>query len=199
MSEATGVRPETHRIFIAVPIPEPVKDALERVQAELRRALAPRSVRWSRRDQLHVTLRFLGNVESQQVDELIRSVRHACEAFGVLQLRAFRIGMFPSPNRPRVLWTGVADQGHRLAALQRRVEEASAAFTHEKPEPAFVGHVTLGRCKAITRRDASTLGALAVSMERRSFGDWAADRVEIIRSELGAGGSRHTTLAAAIL
>ena len=182
-------------MFVAVPLPEPVKDSIERAQRELRSALPETSVRWTKRDQFHVTLRFLGDVESLQVDDLIRSVRGACGGLGALELRAAGIGMFPNPHRPRVVWAHVDDRQERLASLQRAVEHASAAFTSEKPERTFTGHVTLGRCRTIGRGEAAKLLTLATSMERRLFGEWTADSIEIVRSELGPGGSRHTTLA----
>ena len=156
---------------------------------------APR-VRWTRREQLHVTLRFLGNVDTQLVDELTARVAHACARFGPLQLNARGLGMFPNPRRPRVIWVRVADRHERLGALHRIVETAAAAFTSEKPEPAFTGHATLGRCISLNRKETVTLATLAVEMEHRPFGEWQADAVEIVRSELGPAGSRHTVLAA---
>ncbi len=185
-----------HRLFIALPLPGHVKDAVGRAQEELRAALPAARARWTRREQLHVTLKFLGNVDSQLVDDLTGTVAHACARFGPLQLSARGLGMFPNPRRPRVIWVRVADRHERLGALHRIVETASAAFTSEKREPAFTGHATLGRCTALNRKETVALATLAAGMEHRPFGEWQADAVEIIRSELGPGGSRHTVLAA---
>jgi RNA 2',3'-cyclic 3'-phosphodiesterase len=185
-----------HRLFIALPLPAHVKDAIGRAQEELRTALPASRVRWTRHDQLHVTLKFLGNVDSQLVDELTGRVAHACARFGSIQLKARGLGMFPDPRRPRVIWVRVADRHERLRAFHRIVETASAAFTREKPEPAFIGHATLGRCTSLNRKETVALAAMAVEMEHRLFGEWQADAVEIVRSELGPGGSRHTVLAA---
>ncbi len=185
-----------HRLFIALPLPAHVKDAIGRAQEELRSALPAARARWTRREQLHVTLKFLGNVDSQLVDELTGRMTHACARFGPLQLHARGLGMFPNPRRPRVIWARVADRHERLGALQRIVETAAAAFTSEMPEATFTGHATLGRCTSLNRKEAVALAAMAVEMEHRLFGDWQADAVEIVRSELGPGGSRHTVLAA---
>jgi RNA 2',3'-cyclic 3'-phosphodiesterase len=176
-----------------------VKDAIERAQGELRSVLPLQGVRWTKRDQLHVTLRFLGNVDSQLVDELTATVQRACARFGALELNARGLGMFPNPRRPRVIWVRVADRHERLAALQRVVEAAAVTFTSEKPEPVFTGHATLGRLKALSRKETVALATLAAEMEHRSFGQWQADAVEIIRSELGRNGSLHTVLAAVSL
>ena len=182
-------------MFIAVSLPEPVKDAISLAQNEFREALTLKSVRWTKREQLHVTLRFLGEVASHRVEALVGRARRAGERSGVLELRAAGIGMFPHSRRPRVLWTHVHERRERLSVLQRSVQEATADFTTERPERTFTGHVTLGRCKTITRAQAETLTRLARAMENRAFGEWMADRIEIVRSELGPGGSRYTTLA----
>jgi 2'-5' RNA ligase len=185
-----------HRLFVALPLPAHVKDAIGRAQEELRSALPAPRARWTRREQLHVTLRFLGNVDAQLAGELTGTVARACARFGPLQLSARGLGMFPNPRRPRVIWVRVADRHDRLAALHQIVETASAAFTSEKPEATFTGHATLGRCTSLNRKETIALATLAVEMEHRSFGEWEADAVEIVRSELGPGGSRHTALAA---
>jgi len=75
------------------------------------------------------------------------------------------------------------------------VADATHDFAAEKPEKEFTGHVTLGRIKAIKRREVEILAGLAASMAERFFGEWTADRVVLMRSELLPGGARHTCLA----
>ena len=71
---------------------------------------------------------------------------------------------------------------------------ASRDFTREKPEARFTGHVTLGRAKIIKRREAETLAKLVNGMIERVFGEWIADRIEIMRSEMSPQGARHSVL-----
>jgi 2'-5' RNA ligase len=188
-----------NRLFIALPIPAHVKEAIGLAQEDLRSKLPAPRVRWTRRDQLHVTLKFLGNVNAHSGGDLIAAVERACGEFGALQLSARGIGMFPNPRRPRVIWVGVGDRHQRLGTLHQIVESATTAFTNEKSEPAFTGHATVGRCTPLNRKETVTLARLAAEMEHRVFGEWHADSVEIVRSELGPGGSRHTVLAAVSL
>ena len=186
---------ETFRLFVAISLPEPVKNEIEWAQEQLRSALPRQCVRWARREQFHLTLKFLGNVESRRVEALVASIRAACGQFGVLQLRAGQIGFFPDARRPRVIWTRARDERDLLPSLQRAVETAAAEFTSEAPKPEFTGHVTLGRCRRIRRPQAEMLSMLARAMDDRVFGEWTADRLEIIRSQLSPRGSRYTTLA----
>ena len=188
-----------YRLFIALELPEHIRTSILAARDECRVSLPPESVRWTRPEQLHVTLKFLGNVDAERVDELVAAVSRATHAFGPLHLRAGGLGMFPDRHRPRVLWIGVDDGGGRLVGLQRAVEAASAPFTTEKPGTVFNGHVTIGRCHAVPRKELVRFGMAAAAMETRRIGEWTADAIAIVRSELGPGGSRHMRLAAVSL
>ena len=187
------------RLFIAVPVPEAVKNAIEKAQSELRAALPGDVVRWAKRGQFHLTLRFLGNVASAEVNAVVDSLRHACEPFAPLPLRAERIGFFPHMRSPRVVWAWVYDRNEVLQQLQQAIERATKPFTREAAEEKFTGHVTLGRIRGIKRAEADALGKVAIGMAERFFGEWTADHVELIRSELSSEGSRYTTLESVAL
>ena len=172
---------------------------METAQEELRRALPKDCVRWTKSDQFHLTLRFLGAVPAGRFAALVHSVQAACQGFSPLSLRAERIGFFPDARFPRVVWIGVQDARNQLPRLQRAVETAAGDFTLEKSEDKFTGHVTLGRIKGIKRAEAERLAKLTHGLAGRFLGEWGADKVEVMRSELLPGGARHTTLADAPL
>src|SRR5512138_2263853 len=155
-----GEHPDRYRTFIAIVLPDAVRDAIEAAQRELRASLPAKSIRWTRREQFHLTLRFLGGVDVQQIEHLNETVRRACNGFGILQLSASGLGVFPGVRRPRVVWAGIDDQSGRLARLQRSIQAATDTFTSEPPEDRFTGHVTLARCRAVNRREAATLAAM---------------------------------------
>ncbi|MGD0260184.1 MAG: RNA 2',3'-cyclic phosphodiesterase [Verrucomicrobiota bacterium] len=190
---------ERSRLFIAVAIPGEVKAKMEAAQAELRRVLPERTVRWARREQFHLTLRFLGDVQAARVEALGEALRAACRGFGALHLRAERVGFFPDLRRPRVVWVGVQDQAEQLPRLQAAVELATREYTTEEKEERFTGHVTLARIKGIKRPEAEALGQAAAGMAERLFGHWTAYQVELMRSELLPQGARHSTLASIAL
>lgn len=182
------------RAFVALPVPDAVKAALSGAQAELRAWLSPRAATWTRPENQHVTLRFLGSVAVAGLPELSARLRAAVGGFGALELECARLGAFPDPQRARVVWAGVTDAEGRLESLHQRVSEAVAAFAQSPPENRFAAHVTLARLKSLPR---PVLPRLAEWLERgasRRFGGWRATTVELIRSELSAEGSRYTTL-----
>ncbi|HOX56358.1 MAG TPA: RNA 2',3'-cyclic phosphodiesterase [Candidatus Paceibacterota bacterium] len=186
---------ERFRLFIAVGIPDGIKSKIEAAQAELRRVLPARNVRWTRREQFHLTLRFLGDVEAARVDSLGEAMRRACHGFEPLRLRGEGVGCFPEHGYPRVLWTGVRDEEEQLPRLHAAVELASRGFTTEAKEERFTGHVTLARIKGIKRAEAEALSGVVAGMKDRLFGHWTAYKIELMRSELLPQGARHTPLA----
>ena len=190
---------ERFRLFVAVAVPDEVKAKIEAAQADLRRVLADRNARWTRREQFHLTLRFLGDMEAARVDSLVEAMRAACMGFGALHLRAERIGCFPLRGYPRVVWVGVRDQADQLPRLQQTVEAVTEAFTVEPKEERFTGHLTLARIKSIKRAEAEALSQATAGMADRAFGEWTAYHIDLMRSELLPQGARHTSLASIAL
>jgi len=187
---------EKLRLFIGIPIPEPVQDEIIRGQQELQ-PLVPRDVaRWARPDQFHLTLRFLGDVPADGVEDLKKSVGAVCRNAWPLSLRAEGVGFFPNPRSPRVIWVGINDREGRLVDLQKQIEAAVGPFSPEPGEKNFTGHATLGRLKNPKPSDIRDLAARAQSLEKRLFGEWTAHEIEIIRSELSPAGAHYTSLAA---
>jgi 2'-5' RNA ligase len=186
---------ERFRLFVAVAIPEVVKAKMEEAQAELRRAVPGHGVRWTRREQFHLTLKFLGEVDAARVEALGEAIRAACRGFGALHLRAERVGFFPDLRYPRVVWTGVQDQAERLPRLQQAVDAATRDFTIEQKDERFTGHVTLARIKAIRRPETGALGKAAAGLAEEVFGQWTAGSIELMRSVLSPQGASHSSLA----
>lgn len=192
------------RLFVAISLPEAVKDEIEKAQKQFRAALPGNSIRWTKHEQFHLTLKFLGNVAEARVAQLIENLQDVGRRFPVMELRAEKIGFFPDARRPRVLWAGVENENDTLGRLQTAVElavrdvilqnTASARPEHVSKEK-YVGHVTLGRIERINRWDAEALSGTARSQSEQFFGNWLAEDFELIRSELSAVGARYTTLA----
>jgi 2'-5' RNA ligase len=191
---AEVIAQNSFRLFLALRLPEAVLAELARVQNELRRAVPDGSVRWTKRAQLHLTLRFLGNVEEAKIAALTGAAVGACAEFSPLSLLAAQIGFFPEQGFPRVIWAGVQDATNQLTRLQQALRSATLRFTAEAAEQKFSSHVTLGRAKAIRRPQAETLTKLGASLTGKRFGFWTAQEVELIRSELSSAGPRYSTL-----
>jgi 2'-5' RNA ligase len=182
------------RLFVALSVPEAVKSGIRKGQNELRAALPSDSVRWTRSEHFHLTLRFLGNVPVGRINDLSDELRLACRHFLALQLRAERIGFFPERGFPRVIWTAVLNKDQQLPLLNNAIQSATQEFTSEPAEKEFAGHITLGRAKKIRRREAEMLTQLADKMRERFFGEWIANGVELFRSDLLPDGMHHSLI-----
>ena len=164
--------------------------------ARIASACVTRAIGWTRPEQFHLTLRFLGGVPAASLEDLKAAVGAVCANARRLSLRAAGVGFFPNARLPRVVWAGIQDAEEFLIDLQKQIEAAVQPFTAERGAENFTGHVTLGRVKNLNRSDAGQLAAYAQTIENRRFGDWMAREIEIVQSELSPAGARHRLLAA---
>jgi len=187
---------EKFRLFVAIPMPETVRNEITGIQHEMRQLVSRDAVRWTKPEQFHLTLRFLGDVPVERVSALQEAVNAVCLGSSALPLRAQGVGFFPNARSPRVIWAGVNDGEGRLVDLQKKIEGAVQPFAEGPSSERFAGHVTIGRVKFLKRPDIEKLAAHAQAIKDRLFGEWAANEVELIRSDLLPAGASHTLLAA---
>jgi 2'-5' RNA ligase len=187
------------RLFLAISVPEQVKVEMVKAQEELNAIVGEGGIRWTHRGQLHLTLKFLGNVEPHLASAVGNAISSVCENFERLRLRAAGIGFFPDAGFPRIIWAGVGDEKQELADLQQALQQITRPFTKEEPEQNFIGHVTLGRVKRLSKQQTKALAKAGAGLGNRFFGEWQGDCVELIRSELSSDGPRYSTLASARL
>jgi len=182
------------RLFVAIPIPERVRNEMMAVQRELK-PLALGDVRWTNVEQLHLTLKFLGNVPASSVEAVKESLAEACAATAPFHLRAEGIGFFPNERQPRVVWVGFEDDKNELTVLQMRVERRLAPFAEKPGAEKYLAHATLGRFQKYRRHKTEQLMPRALTHQHRVFGGWQVQEVILFRSELSPDGARHTRVA----
>jgi len=179
--------------------PEDVKKRLTEAQHRLATAVTQSSIRWVGPEQFHLTLRFLGNVAAERLENLASVFHQACAQSRPMRLRAEGIGFFPRPHAPRVVWAGIRGDVPALGEFQRRIEAAVQPFSAEPGQERFHAHITLGRIKSITRAELDTLSATAGGMSTALFGEWTAAEVQLIRSQLSPNGARYSVVCTAEL
>jgi 2'-5' RNA ligase len=184
------------RLFVAIPTPEAVRSEMTDVQQEMQRLVSRNAVRWTKPEQFHLTLRFLGDVPAERVAELREALNAVCRGNAALRLRAQGVGFFPNTQSPRVIWVGVNDNESELADLQKKIEGAVRPFAEGSSSEKFAGHVTLGRVKFLKREEIEKLATHAQAVKDRLLGEWTANEVELMRSDLLPAGACHTLLAA---
>jgi RNA 2',3'-cyclic 3'-phosphodiesterase len=132
------------RLFLALPLPATAQAELRSLAHALKR-VAP-GVRWVRPEQLHVTLRFLGDVEEAQCNELIKSMNRVTDT-APFTFNLTGVGAFPNRRQPRVVWTGVGEGKEQVTALAALVENAVKASGLPGEDRSFAPHITLGRVR----------------------------------------------------
>lgn len=134
------------RLFVAVEPPEDVRQALWAQMAPWR-ARWPQ-VRWEPASKLHVTLRFLGEVRAQDVEEVASCVRETAAHYAPFRASLRGVGLFPGPRNPRVVWVGVAEGAKTLSAVQEHLEGLLEARGFGRDERPFSPHLTVARVKS---------------------------------------------------
>lgn len=183
------------RTFIAVVPPPKLVAELRRLQQRLAGKIPERMVRWLEADQLHITLRFLGNVRREQVPELENIVRRCTEDQGPFQLSLERLGCFPHTRAPRIIWVGVGSHWEVLRRLHERLLRDTEEMGDPQESREFLPHVTIGRIKAPSPKLARPAGQVVESAGIVQLGEWLAGRIDIIQSRLTPQQAVYTTLA----
>jgi RNA 2',3'-cyclic 3'-phosphodiesterase len=184
---------ENVRAFVAVHLPDEVRGNLKRLQTDLKSAAHSDAVRWTRPEQIHLTLKFFGDVETGSLPQLEAALRKACAGVAPFELRAEGAGGFPNLDRPRVLWVGIEGQLEALGTLQDCVLRETQAWGEDE-QREFRPHLTLARIKDWRDRGVRELAAKIKSLHAPQFGAWRVAEVYLMRSELAPEGARHSSL-----
>lgn len=164
------------------------------VQRELK-PLALGDVRWTNAEQLHLTLKFLGNFPASSVEAVKHTLKGVCVGVRPFALQASGVGFFPNAHSPRVIWVGFEDGQNALADLQKRVATLLDPFVQKPGEEKFLAHATLGRFQKYRQYKCEKLLPRATELRDHVFGEWRVEDVGLFRSELSPDGARHTRLA----
>jgi 2'-5' RNA ligase len=179
------------RVFIAVEIPDEVRKALGDVQ----RALRPltNSARWVVPESIHITLKFLGEVQDKRVEDIDAGLTGLSWKPFVVSVRG--VGFFPGTRSPRVFWAGM--EAPTMQGLAEQLDTRLERLGFEKEKRAFRPHITLARAKD-TRIDSSLVSA-AGKYEEYDFGAFAVDRVFLFKSTLKPSGAVYEKLKEYVL
>jgi RNA 2',3'-cyclic 3'-phosphodiesterase len=183
---------ELWRIFCAVELPDEVRAQLEDHIRRLREAVPDVVASWSRIENIHLTLKFLGNVSVDTIPAISAAASRAVKDFSPLQIGIGATGVFPKPNRAQVLWVGVSDPSGKLSALQQRLEDECAVEGFAKEDRAFRPHLTIARLRK--PEGARRLADAHLKMEFRPV-EIKPSELIVFRSELSSKGSKYSPIS----
>ena len=186
------------RTFIAVDIPPNIQQAIQHNVENLRKTIG-NSVRWVPVHNIHLTLKFLGDVSSANVEMLTQMLRIEADSCPSFDLSISGLGSFPNSKRARVLFIGIQVPAG-LEALQRGIESATTKLGYESDPRPFSPHLTIGRVRDhIPASDQQRLRKTLEETKIDSLGTARVDSVHLYKSELKPGGSVYTKLFSAPL
>jgi 2'-5' RNA ligase len=159
---------------------------------QLRETVPDVAASWTRVENIHLTLKFFGNVAVDRIPTISAAASRVAKEFSSFPIGVGTTGVFPRPSRPQVLWIGVSDSTGKLSGLQRRLEEECEIEGFEKEDRAFRPHLTLARM-----RKPEGAKRLAEAHLHMQFDPAEITLTELIvfRSELSSKGSRYTAIS----
>lgn len=176
------------RTFVAIDLPEDVRADLVSVMSDLGREI--RGVRWVRPEGLHLTLKFLGDIDEKTVPPLAGELDAVARGCRPLNLSVEGLGVFFDARRPRVIWAGLSGDLAVLGDLASRVDRVCTSFGVKPEKRPFRAHITIGRLKVPTM--------VNLNKELRNKG-FLATEIVLYQSELFPTGARYTVLNRSIL
>ena len=183
---------DSYRTFIAIELPPELRARIVEHIDQLRRELPDVRASWTRKENLHLTLKFLGDVPVADVSKLSLAVEAATRAVTFFELAISGCGAFPPHGQPKGLWMGITEASGELTKLHEAVELECERVGFAREARAFRPHLTVARL-----RSAKGARRLARLHSERSFDSYAIRVTEVcvMRSELSSEGSRHTVIA----
>lgn len=177
------------RAFIALPLPQEVQSALGEISRQL--SSQSQGVKWVKPENIHLTLRFLGDTDPAKVADLSAGLDEIAAQRAAIALRLGQVGAFPNLRRARVLWVGLEEEGEQLHKLRRAVEHLARSLGWEREAQQFKPHLTLGRV-----REGGRVFPEVPEVPPLAF---RADRLELIESRLKPAGPEYFSLHCAFL
>lgn len=187
------------RVFIAIEFSQQTRDSIDKQTTRLRQTVGDEIVRWVPASNMHLTLKFIGDIASSHVDFLKQMLAREASPHPQFEIQIGGLGSFPNPRMPRILWVGLhAPAG--LASLHKSIESGALRLGYEKEERAFSPHLTIGRARQnASPADLTKVRAALDSIQLGNIATARVDSVHLFKSDLQPGGAIYTKLFSAPL
>jgi len=186
---------EQIRAFIAIELPDVVKDSLSSLRDRLRSA-EHRYVKWVAPEGVHLTLKFLGNIAQDRVPPIVGAIAQAAQGVTPFQLQIVGLGAFPNMGRPQVIWVAIKGEVEKLITLQGGVDQALVALGFSPESRPFTPHLTLGRLRErASSAERKEIGELMMATQFEDGPVMEVTEISLIRSTLTPQGAIYNRIA----
>ncbi|MDD2927886.1 MAG: RNA 2',3'-cyclic phosphodiesterase [Candidatus Omnitrophica bacterium] len=181
------------RTFIAVELPQEVKNKLAGLQELLKQSGA--DVKWIKPENIHLTLKFLGEIDEDKSAQVIRAIEDTARKSKQFRINLGSLGAFPKIELPRALWAGVDKGNKEITELAKELEEKIEKLGIPREERRFSSHITIGRVKSPLHKDklAKVLKELEDYFSGKNI-EFTAAKITLFKSTLGPGGPVYAAL-----
>ena len=192
-ASGTGIR-----TFIAIHLSQEARLQLSDTIRSLGSQISS-GVRWVDPEGIHLTIKFLGDIDPALVEDVLRAMEQAASGSLPFQLHLNGLGVFPNQRRPRVLWAGLGDDLDALGALQEKLEAAMSGLRFPQERRTFNPHLTLGRVRGgVPNLARQQVGAVVSSAPLNDAGEdanfWPVNAIHLMRSNLTPNGAVYSSL-----
>lgn len=177
------------RTFICIEVPNSIKERIDKLQHTLRQQDA--KISWVKSSNIHLTLRFLGDVSTLRIPTVGAAVERAAGRSRPVEIEVGTTGCFPSAKRPRVFWVGLTAIPESLVSLHAMIEEELAREGFPPEDRRYSPHLTIGRVRSPQNASRVAEDLIATGFERESF---QANEVIVMRSDMNPAGSIYSPL-----
>jgi len=181
------------RVFIAIELPQAIKDSLNSIQEKLKTSGA--DVKWVRPQNIHLTLKFLGEISEEQLAKIKTTLDNTAKDKKKFSIRISSLGAFPKINSPRVIWVGIDKGDREIQELAKALEERIEKIGIPKEDRSFSSHITIGRIRSNQARD--KLVATLKSLEnhfKETPQELVVQRISLFKSTLTPQGPIYEVL-----
>ncbi len=184
------------RAFIAIEIPKIIQDELGAINAELKSLTKSEAIRWVVTGNIHITLKFLGEISSTTLELLSKMMRAEVARYNHFDLSFEGFGAFPTTSRPRVIWVGISSSP-QLLALQKGVETETIRLGYSPEQRGFSPHLTLARISHnASPAEIQRIGRILLGYNVGKVGSYEVTNVVLFKSDLLPGGPVYTPISA---
>jgi 2'-5' RNA ligase len=178
------------RSFFAVELSVEIAAGVRRIQGALRECAS--GVRWVRPEGIHLTLKFLGEVEPDRIEVIVQKAEDTIHGISPFAVAIRGGGGFPTPKNPRVIWIGVEDHSGMLTQLQARLEAGMAEIGFTQERRGYTPHLTVGRLRS--GKGSKTVAQVLDALKASYLGSMEVQEVILFRSHLKPTGAEYTKL-----
>ncbi len=186
---------EQVRSFIAIELPDELKQELVQLQSQLK--LGNQSgVKWVDPYAIHLTLKFLGSVAVERIEEITKAMEEAIQGIHPFQLKLRELGVFPNLRRVQVAWVGLSGEVDKLSHLQQRIESSLVPLGFAPESRKFTPHLTLARLRnQASLNERQAFGQLIASTKFEAIHGIQVDAVNLMKSQLTREGAIYSRIS----